>query len=128
MLCVRKENALYIDCSVIICAGAATEVEALKKALGEAVEKALQQQATRKKSKARVKEIQQELQDAVKKCEALEREASVRETELTKARQSAEAARNKARGALQEIQEAKKITTGKAFKMKASMRRSSTFY
>ena len=78
----------------MICAEAASEVEALRKALGEAEEKAVQQQAARKKLKARVNEVQQELQDAVKKCEALEREASVRETELTKARQSAEAAWN----------------------------------
>ena len=55
----------------------------------------------------------------MKKCEALEREASVRETELTKARQSAEAAQNEARGALQEIQEAKKIAVGKAFNMQS---------
>ena len=31
LLCVRKEYALYIDRSVVICAGATTEVEALKK-------------------------------------------------------------------------------------------------
>ena len=56
----------------------------------------------------------------MKKCEALEREASVRETELTKARQCAEAAQNEARGALQEIQEAKKkIAAGKAFNMQS---------
>ena len=67
---------MYIDCSVVICEGAATEVEALRKALGEAEEKVVQQQAARKKLKARVKEIQQELQDAVKKCETLEHDAS----------------------------------------------------
>ena len=61
LLCVRKEYALYIDRGVVICAGAATEVEALKKALGEAEEKAVQQQATRKKLKDRVEEVQQEL-------------------------------------------------------------------
>ena len=55
----------------------------------------------------------------MKKCEGLEREASVQETELTKARQSVETARNEARYALQEIQEAKKITTGKAFNMQS---------
>ena len=38
----------------------------MRKALGEAEEKAFQQQAARKKLEARVKEIQQELQDAVK--------------------------------------------------------------
>ena len=55
----------------------------------------------------------------MKKCEALEREASAREAELTKARQSAETARNEAQDALQEIQEAKKITAAKTFKMQS---------
>ena len=40
---------------------------------------------------------------------------SARETELTKAHQDVEEARVEAQGALQEIQEAKKITKGKAF-------------
>ena len=103
---------MSIDRSVIICVGAATEVEALKNALAEAEGKAVQQQAARKKLKARVNEVQQELQDAVKKCEALEHEASVRETELTKARQSTKTARNEARDALQEMQEARKVASG----------------
>ena len=53
----------------------------------------------------------------MKKCETLEHDASARGAELTKARQSAETAWNEAQAALQEIQEAKKITAGKAFKM-----------
>ena len=110
---------LCIDRSVMICVGATTEVEALKKALAEAEEKAAKEQAARKKVKARLNEVQQELQDAVKKCEALECDVSARETELTKARQSAEAARVEAQGALQEIQEAKKIAAGKAFSMQS---------
>ena len=75
LMCVRKAETLCIDCNVEMYAGAATEVEALRKALGEAEEKAVQQQAARKKLKAQVKEVQQELQDAVKKCEALEHDA-----------------------------------------------------
>ena len=55
-----------------MCVGATTEVEALKNALTEAEEKAAKEEAARKKVKARVNEVQQELQDAVKKCEALE--------------------------------------------------------
>ena len=86
MLCVRKEQALYTDRSVVICAGAATEVEALKNALAEAEGKAVEQQAARKKLEARVKEVQQELQDVVKKCETLENDASVQKAELSKAR------------------------------------------
>ena len=80
-----------------------TEVEALKKALAEAEGKAVKEQATRKKLKARVKKVQQELQDAVKTCEALECDVSAREAELAKARQSAEEARVEAQTALQEI-------------------------
>ena len=53
----------------------------------------------------------------MKKCEALKCEVSAREIELAKARQSAEEARVEAQGALQEIQEAKKIAAGKAFCM-----------
>ena len=110
---------MYIDSGIVICAESATEVEALRKALGKAEEKAVQQQAARKKLEARVKEIQQELQDAVRKCETSEHDASARGAELTKARQSAETARNEAQAALQEVQEAKKITAGKAFKMQS---------
>ena len=55
----------------------------------------------------------------MKKCETLENDASAQEAELTKARQSTETARNEAQAALQEIQEAKKITAGKAFKMQS---------
>ena len=103
----------------MICIEATTEVEALRKALVEAEGKAVKEQAARKKLKARVNEVQQELQDAVRKCETLERDASAQETELAKARQSAEMARNEARGALQEIQEARKIAAGKAFNMQS---------
>ena len=110
---------MYIDRIVIICVGVATEVDALKKALAEVEGKVVEQQAAWKKLEARVKEVQQELQDAVKKCEALEHDASVQGAELAKARQSTKTERNEAQAALQEIQEAKKITTGKAFKMQS---------
>ena len=59
---------MCFDRSVMICVGATTEVEALKKALAEAEEKAAKEQAARKKLKARLNEVQQELQDAVKKA------------------------------------------------------------
>ena len=104
---------MSIDRRFIICVGAATEVEALKNALTEAEGKAVQQQAARKKLKAHVKEIQQELQDEVKICETLENDASAQGAELTKARQSAETARNEAQATLQGIQEANKIRAGK---------------
>ena len=91
---------MYTDRSVIICVGATTEVEALKKALAEAEGKAVKEQAAHKKLKARLNEVQQEPQDAVKKYETLEGDVSAREIELSKARQSAEAARVEAQGAL----------------------------
>ena len=49
----------------------------------------------------------------------MENDASAKEAELTKAQQSTETAWNEAQAVLQEIQEAKKITTGKAFKMQS---------
>ena len=110
---------MCIDHSVMICVGATTEVEALKKALVEAKEKATKEQAAREKHEARLDEVQQELQDAVKKCESLERDVSAKETELAKARQSAQDARVEAQGTLQEIQEARKIAAGKAFIMQS---------
>ena len=84
----------------MICIGARTEVEAGKKALGEAEGKAVKEQAARKKLKARVNKVQQELRDAVRKCETLERDASAQEIELAKACQSAETARSEAQGSL----------------------------
>ena len=91
-------------------------METLKKALAEAEERAAKEQATREKHEARVGEVQQELH-AVKKCESLERNIADQASELAKARQSAHDARVEAQGALQEIQEARKITAGKAFIM-----------
>ena len=72
-----------------------------------------------KKNDARVGEVQQELQDAVKKCESLERDIVDQETKLAKACQSAQDTWVEAQGALQEIQEAKKIAAGKAFIMQS---------
>ena len=96
-----------------------TEIEALKKAVAEAEKKAAAEQALREKHEARVIEAEQELQEAVKKCETLEQSLTEKESELTKARQAAQDARGEAQGALQEIQEAKKITVGKAFIMQS---------
>ena len=92
---------------------------ALKKALAEAEDKAAKERAAREKQEARVSEVQQELQDAVKKYESLERDFKDRESELAKARQSAQDARAEAQSALQEIQAAKKIAAGKAFIMQS---------
>ena len=81
-------------------------MEVLKKALAEAKDKAAKERAVREKHEARVSEVQQELQDAVKKCESLEHDSKTKESELAKALQSAHDARVEAQGALQEVQEA----------------------
>ena len=96
-----------------------TEVEALKKAVAEAEKKAAAEQALREKHEARVIEAEQELQEAVKKCETLEQSLTKKESELTKAHQAARHARREAQGTLQEIQEARKIAAGKVFSMQS---------
>ena len=53
----------------------------------------------------------------MKKCESFERNIADQESELAKAHQSAHDARVEAQGALQEVQEARKIVAGKAFFM-----------
>src|SRR4051812_29683543 len=98
------------DHSAVIFVGADTEVETLKKALAEAKKKEAKERAARENHEAGVCEVQQELLDAIKKCESFERDIADQETELAKARQSAQ----EAQGALHEIQEAKKIAAGKA--------------
>ena len=91
----------------------------LKKALTEAEDKAAKERTEREKQEARVDEVQQELQDFVKKYESLERDSKTRESELAKALQSARDAKAKAQKALQEIEAAKKIAAGKAFIMQS---------
>ena len=72
-----------------------TEVEALKKAVAEAKKRAATEQALREKHEARVIEAEQELQEAVKKCETLEQSLTEKESELTRAHQAARDARGK---------------------------------
>ena len=93
-------------------------METLKKSLAEAQDKAAKEQAAHEKHEAKVGEFQQKLQDTVKKCEPLERNIVDQGSDLAKARQSAQEARAEAQGALQEIQEVRKITAGKARTMR----------
>ena len=65
--------------------GATTEVGALKKALSEDEGKAAKERAEREKQEARVGEVQQELQEFVKKYESLERDSKTQGSELVKA-------------------------------------------
>ena len=94
-----------------------TEVEALKRAIAEAEKKAAMERTLREKHEARVIKAEQELQEAVSKCEALEQSLTEKESELTKARQAMSDAWGGTQSALQGIQEVRKITAGKAFPM-----------
>ena len=58
---------------------------ALKKALSEAEDKVAKERIEREKQEARVAEVQQELQDFVKKYESLEHDSKTQESELAKA-------------------------------------------
>ena len=75
-------------------------METLKKVLAEAEEKAAKEKAAHEKHEARVSEVQQGLQDTVKKCESLEQKLADQESELDKARQNAHDARVEAQGSL----------------------------
>ena len=66
-----------------------------------------------------MKEFQQELKDAIGKCESIERKLSDRDSELAEALQSMKAARAEAQGTCREIQEAKQIATGKVFNIQS---------
>ena len=72
-----------------------TEVEALKRAVAEAKKKAATERTLHEKHEARVIKAEQELQEAVSKCETLEQSLTEKESELTKARQATSDARGK---------------------------------
>ena len=107
-MCLIKIFALYA-------LGASAEIEVLKKVVAESDTKAAAKQALHEKHEARVIEAERELLEAVKKSEGLEQSLVGKEFELVQALQAAEDAREEARGALRNIQEAQKVVAGKAF-------------
>ena len=82
-------------------------------------DRAAKERIEREKQEARVGEVQQELQEFVKKYESLERDSKTQGSELAKALQSAQDAKAEAQKALQEIQAVKKIAASKAFIMQS---------
>ena len=74
-------------------AGATTEVATLKEAVSVAKRNAAAERTEREKQEARVAEVQQELQDLVKKHESLERDSKTQESELATALESAKVAK-----------------------------------
>ncbi|XBJ15904.1 hypothetical protein VPH35_007668 [Triticum aestivum] len=97
---------------VLYALGASAEIDALKKAVAEANKKAIAEQALHEKHEARVIEAERELQEAVKKSETLEQSLIGKEFELAQALQAADDAREEARGALKDIQEARRVAAG----------------
>ena len=87
--------------------------------LAEAKDKAAKERAACEKQEARVSEVQQELQDFVKKYNSLERDSETQGSELAKALENAQNAKAEAQKALQEIEAVKKIAAGKAFIMQS---------
>ena len=81
-------------------AGATNEVAALKEAVSAAERNAAAEHTEREKQEVRVAEVQQELQDLVKKHESLERDSKTQESELATALESAKAAKAEAYKAL----------------------------
>ena len=80
--------------------GATNEVAAVKEAVSAAERNADAERAGREKQEARVAEVQQELQDVMKKHERLEHDLKTRESELARALESAKSAKAKAQKAL----------------------------
>ena len=81
-------------------AGATNKVATLKEALATAERNAAAERTEREKQEAWVAEVQQELQDLVKKHESLERDSKTRESELATALENAKSAKAEAYKAL----------------------------
>ena len=112
-----RTNFQYDKICFIICARGDDRSRALRKDVVEAGEKAAAEQALHEKYEAGAINAEQELQEAVKKCETLEQSLTEKESELTRAHQAARDAQVETQGALLEIQEARTIAAGKAFSM-----------
>ena len=79
--------------------GANAEIEALKKVVALAENKAAAEQALREKHEARVVEAERELQEAVGRSEILEHILSLKESELAQALRTTNEAREEAQAA-----------------------------
>ena len=93
-------------------AQAKKEAEANKAAADKATTELNTEQDARSQHKARVAEVEQELKDAILKCEDLEEKTSAQATKLAKALQEAKEAHVESRSAREEIQQARQIAAG----------------
>nr|XP_020147086.1 tropomyosin-like [Aegilops tauschii subsp. strangulata] len=100
-----------------------TEVETLKGALAQAKKEAEvnkvaadkaaaeleAEQVARHRHEARVAEVEQELKDAIRKCETLEQKTLAQSSELSKALHDAKEASRESRSAREELEQARQI-------------------
>ena len=93
-------------------AGATNEVATLKEAVSAAECNAATERTERERQEAWVAEVQQELQDLVKKHGSLECDSKTRESEVATALESAKAAKAEAYKALQEIEAFEENSSG----------------
>ena len=100
--------------------GATSEVATLKQALVKAEKRAASESTEREKYEAEVGKVRQELQALMKKHESLELDSKTRASELAAAIENAKSAKAESQKTLQELDEVKKITAGKAFLCKAN--------
>ena len=73
------------------------------------------EQATRRQCEERISVVEQELKDAARKCESLEKENKAKATKLDKALQEAKDARSESSAAREVIRVARQIAAGKPF-------------
>ena len=109
--------------------GGAAEVETFKGALSQAKKEAgankaaadkaaaelEAEQVARRQHEAWVAEVEQELKDAISKCETLEQKTSAQSSDLAKALQDAKEVRSGSRSTHEEIHQERQIVAGKAF-------------
>ena len=121
--------------AMIMIAGRAAEVEALKGALAQAKEQARAskvaadnatadlktEQVARRQHEERVAEVEQELKDTISKCETLEEKTSAQAAELAKALNGAKKARTESWVDREEIKQAGQIAAGKPFLLHAKI-------
>ena len=84
-------------------AQAKKEVEVSKAAADKVIKELEVEHTTHRRHDVRVGEVEQDLKDAIAKCESLEQKSSEQASELTKAFESMKEARVEAQGTRQEI-------------------------
>ena len=108
-------GAAEVETLIGALAHAQKEAKANKAAADKAAAELKTEQAACRQHEARVAEVEQELKDAISKCETLEEKTSSQSSKLAKALHDAKEAWSESRSAREEIRQARQIAAGKAF-------------